>query len=427
MQDKTALYRNVLIISMNPLSNTLNNGKTMASFFKNYPKQHLAQLYFSPLLPDCDICDNYYQISDVDMLRYVFKRQEKCGAPVDIKASDMVDIREDIESVKKVKKSQLSRLMREALWGNRWKTVELQEWLDAYKPEIIFFTAGDVVFSYKICEYVRKRFDTKLMVFVTDDYVLPRKSFDIFWWVRRNYILKYMRAAIEKADCFITISDYMREVYAEFFAKDSMVAVNMTESMKDESYSDKKKQGSYELVYLGGLHYNRDTILIKLANVLKEIKNENSIDVRLKIFSAQELSEEEITRLEIDDISVFCGRVAGEEVKRVLNEADILVHVESFKNKYDTKLSLSTKIPEYLSVGKPILAIGPCDIASMQYLMDVAFCINDIKLMKEQLIKYFMKSETEMKALGTKAENKYMNRHRAKERIEEFLQVLQDL
>ena len=425
MQNKEILYRNVLIVSMNPLSDTLNNGKTMASFFKSYPKEHIAQIYFSPILPDSEICDQYFQISDMDMLRYTIKKDSSCGRPLDVKKYSLDNEKKDVETVKKVKKSQFSRLIREVLWGNRWKTKELIEWLDSYKPEIIFFTAGDVIFNYRICEFIRKRYNTKLVVFVTDDYVLPRKTVSIFWWLRRNYILKNMRDAVNKADKFITISDYMREVYLDFFKKDSFVAVNMTDSMKDEHF--RQKDGTYELVYLGGLHYNRDTVLIKLSNILKALHDENGIDVKLKIYSAQELSNKEIEKLEISNISSFCGKVVGDEIKQVLNEADMLVHVESFKNKYDTKLSLSTKIPEYLSVGKPILAIGPNDIASMQYLEDVAFCINDVKKIKHRLMEYFYKSEEERLEFGRMAEKKYMERHMTEERIELFMRMLREL
>ena len=67
-------YRKILIISMNPLDNKLNNGKTLVSFFKKYPKDCLAQLYFSEMLPDSNICDKYFKISDMDMLYYRLKK-----------------------------------------------------------------------------------------------------------------------------------------------------------------------------------------------------------------------------------------------------------------------------------------------------------------------------------------------------------------
>ena len=117
---------NILIISMNPLSDTFNNGKTIASFFKKYPRQNLAQLYFSTTLPDSDICDKYFRISDMDILRRFLKKSDECGNEV-ITTDD--NSKKDISVVKKVKKNQFSRLMRELLWWNRWKSDKLINWL----------------------------------------------------------------------------------------------------------------------------------------------------------------------------------------------------------------------------------------------------------------------------------------------------------
>ena len=57
------------------------------------------------------------------------------------------------------------------------------------------------------------------------------------------------------------------------------------------------------------------------------------------------------------------------------------MHVEAFDkfNKKITRLSLSTKIPEYMGSGKLIVAIGPDDISSIEYLKEneIAYCITE--------------------------------------------------
>ena len=72
-----------------------------------------------------------------------------------------------------------------------------------------------------------------------------------------------------------------------------------------------------------------------------------------------------------------------QEIKKALADADILVHVDPFslKERCIWRLSFSTKIVDYLSSSRAILAIGPQDVASMQYLIDndVALCVTDIQ------------------------------------------------
>ena len=77
-----------------------------------------------------------------------------------------------------------------------------------------------------------------------------------------------------------------------------------------------------------------------------------------------------------------------------IERSNVLVHVEAFDkdSARSTRLSLSTKIPEYMMSNRCILAIGPATIASMQYLQknEVALCINtienlDLKIIKQRL------------------------------------------
>ena len=65
------------------------------------------------------------------------------------------------------------------------------------------------------------------------------------------------------------------------------------------------------------------------------------------------------------------GSLRAEDVPRVLFDADVLVHVESFDpaaRRY-TRLSVSTKIPQYMAAGRAILGYGPGEGASCQYIV----------------------------------------------------------
>ena len=75
------------------------------------------------------------------------------------------------------------------------------------------------------------------------------------------------------------------------------------------------------------------------------------------------------------------------QLKVRLNSCDYPVFVESFDKKQveKTRLSFSTKIPEYLSLRKPIIAIGPRGIGSMDCLSKVAICINNVSEMKSKI------------------------------------------
>jgi hypothetical protein len=64
------------------------------------------------------------------------------------------------------------------------------------------------------------------------------------------------------------------------------------------------------------------------------------------------------------------GKVSYDAIPKILNDSDILVHVESFEKqqKLATSLSFSTKLVDYFEASKPIFALGWENAASIKYL-----------------------------------------------------------
>ena len=65
------------------------------------------------------------------------------------------------------------------------------------------------------------------------------------------------------------------------------------------------------------------------------------------------------------------GFISSSEIPRIQSEADILVHVESssLKSRLWVRQSFSTKIVDYLKTARPILAVGPKEVASIEHLV----------------------------------------------------------
>jgi glycosyltransferase involved in cell wall biosynthesis len=409
-------YPRILVVSNNPFSNVSNNGKTLASFFDQYPADKIAQLYFHNDQPDHMRYSNYFRITDHEMLQCFLKKRQTGGSvimPAD-KPVGGYDDKKEINVPDQFKSMELMRGVREYFWKEKyWNSIELNHWMDAFAPQVIFFCAGNCCFTYNIVEYIHKKYATKLIIYITDDYVLPRKTLSIIWWYRRNRILGKMKNSVLNSDLFITISKNMKDAYCELLGKDSILAVNMSDNLKDDE-NQKASTDRITLVYAGGLHYKRYITLGLLAKALKHYNDnpEHKIKAGLDIYSTKKLSNNERHRIEIEGVSRFCGVLNRQELKKVLNRCDIPVHAESFDHRCieATRLSISTKIPEYLSLGKPILAIGPDNIASMEYLQDCAFCITDPGKLFRRL-STLLEDSGLRKELSDKALTKYRNYH----------------
>jgi len=394
-------FPKVLVISNNPFSKTQNNGKTLASFFEGFPPENIAQLYFSSETPTETKYNNYYRISDVDILKKFFSTQ-KAGQTIKTHNSSQAIVTVQ----KKRKRSELFRLMREVLWlSKKWRSKKLLEWINSFSPDLIFFLAGDSGFAYEIVFNIVSSTRKKLVVYITDDYILQRRNVSILWQLRRNLILKKMQRAIEISSLFITISEEMRITYKQIFKKDSIIAFNMVDSKEVElPVLCDIANNKIVIVYAGGLHFKRYECLGVLAEAIYRLNKSRKKKVFLKIYSNQKPTEEMTSILNIEGSSQIYSKIESDQLLVEYAKANILLHVESFdpRSIESTRLSISTKIPEYLAMGKPILAIGPEEIASMKFLSKVAFCINNPKNINSGLVS-LLEDEKRLQEMSTQS------------------------
>jgi hypothetical protein len=361
--------KRMLIISNNVLSRTKNNGKTILSYIDSLENVDIAQLYFSEEKPEIKKY-KYFKLSDIDILKGFLKSSFRGTIPQLKKEGIPINER------KYIKKSDCTMIIRELMWLVRWQSRQLNEWLDDFSPNIIFFVAGDCVFSYRIANYIQNKYKCRFTLYVTDDYILPRKNEGILHSFRRWLITDNLKKTLRKATNFYTISKEMEIAYEGYLGRKSYLAVNMTESMKRDDVQEEKEY--YYLIYTGSLYYGRDMVLRKIAEAISLYNKNNNKKAYLKIYSNS--VPDDVHKFEIKGASRFCGMLNKDDIIMELNKSNIPVFVESFDSNMiaKTKYSLSTKVPEYLSLGKAVLAVGPKGIGSMNYLSDKACCVNSL-------------------------------------------------
>lgn len=404
---KTEQQDRVLIISNNVLSETRSNGKTVLSYVDCLPKSMVKQLYFSAEKPSIAGYE-YFQLSDKDVLRGIVSRKKR---------GRVVRATETIETLTAQKpaiqnRTDFFRQVREWIWWKKWKSPQLLQWLDEYKPTAVFFVGGDCCFAYEICRFIVKRYNARLSLYITDDYVMPRKKKSIIGAHRRKAIAKQIRKTLALSSAFFTVSNPMKTTYREVFGYDSDLIVNLTESLKDDGVQ-KEENAPITLSYIGSIYYGRGGVLAQIAETIRKYNLQtDGKKALLKVFTVQQPSQEESAKIFLDGASEYGGGLSREGVKNQLNATDILVFVESFEESEieKTKFSLSTKVSEYMSVGKPIFAVGPQQVGSMEYLQDVALCVNAPTDIQENLER-LLQSNALQEEYATKAYDKYVKNH----------------
>lgn len=400
------MKKKLLIISNNVLNQTDNNGKTILSFVDAINPENVRQLYFSGDQP-CIESYNYYQLSDVDILKGFFNSHKRGRI---IKQINQINLRNNEHFSFRIPRNALTLFIRDLFWWGRWKSSELEQWLKEFNPSAVFFVAGDTIFSYRICEYIVKKYKARLTVYVTDDYIMPRRYANWLSEIRRKKISKYLLRILRLSSCFYTISESMRRVYLSVLGFDSKTIANFSDDLFIPSVEE--KSDTMKLIYAGSLYYKRDFVLYRIAQVIDKFNQTCTRKALLTIYSSNIPDEKIFKEVIMSGTFQYGGKLNYQELVRKLNESDILVFVESFneQEKEKTRYSLSTKIPEYLSLGKPILAVGPESIASIDYLKDVGYIITEITELEDKVFE-LLSNDALKKELGILARKKYIANH----------------
>ena len=237
------------------------------------------------------------------------------------------------------------------------------------------------MFCYKqyillpIVKYLKKHTNCKIVLFIADDVY---GAIDNVAWYRQCYLRKEFEKCIEYSDKLYAVSEEMCELYEQRFNKPVEVLYKGCDlSTEPKGFLNEP----IKIVYAGNLYYGRDDTLAELAKALEKINSTKTV-AKLEIYTGATITSEIERKLNIVGSSEIMGSRPYNEIKEIMKNADIVLHVESFEEKQKelVKYSFSTKIIDCLQSGNVVLGIGPSNIASIEYLkkIDGAFVIDDM-------------------------------------------------
>lgn len=388
----------VLVISHRAFNDKGASGNSLASYFKHWDPDALAELYFYAELPCGPMsgrCRSYFQISDFDALRSALGRRT-CGRV--LSGPDIAEaIEEDDSSPSRLqqlvyefgrKKHPSVMLLRDAIWRvAHWRNPAFDQWVDKFQPEVVFLVGGDYSFAYDIARHVAGRCDIPLVVFMGDDwYGVSRFSFSPLFWLHKALLRRTMRSVVGSATRLFSACDQMGEEYRRIFGVEYTTLPTACGAIALEPACG--AGAPVELSYIGKVSLGRWTTLERIGAALGDI-NASGQRARLRIYSTERLDRRMVKRLTIPGAMEFMGGLNAAEVGQVIEKSDILVHVESMDkvNRKFTRLSLSTKIPEYLASGRCILVAGPAEVGSIRYIRDheAGMVVSDLAALRENL------------------------------------------
>lgn len=243
------------------------------------------------------------------------------------------------------------------------------EKIKQFEPDVIYSPLGNRRLI-RLSRQISKQLNVPIVPHFMDDWPAIRYTGSIWLKLPRLLLLHSLERMFKSVEFGCCISEKMCNEYLTRYKKEFITLMNSVTApeIKNHKVNSHNVNSKITLVYLGGLHLNRWQTLIKLDDAIGALNRDINSDVRLVIYTSDEDKSRYASLFSAN--ASFKDYVDHSDVPKVMAQSDYLVHIESFDINVlkFIEYSISTKIPEYLASSRPIIAIGPGNAASIEYL-----------------------------------------------------------
>jgi hypothetical protein len=360
-------FPRVLVVNGESIAAASATGFTLRNLFAEWPSDELAQIYTSSG-PHERKSDYEYHLRPGDRRGLKWLGTRSGSSQVLMTGGNYA---------RKSRSRDVSRFI-----GNAIRPT-LRKWLDLvpyklpdhvekaivqFRPEIVYTLLGGIQIS-ALALRCAELCNARIVPHFMDDWMSTAYAGRPDLVIQRLLLLRTARRVIRAAPVGMTISDLMAAEYTSTYGVpfySFMNCVSVPVEMRPEAAFDPAV--GPRLVYVGGLHLDRWRSLKEIGEALERLNSEG-IPGKLFVYAPAEHLSEFSGRLAGPSMNI-AGSLAQGQVANALTGGHILVHVESFEktSRQYTRLSMSTKIPQYLTAGRPLLCYGPGEVASCRFV-----------------------------------------------------------
>lgn len=382
-------YPKVLIIGETFHFNS-GGGITLTNLFTGWPKEKIAIVSWPNSIrkTNFNLISQYYQLGVLEEKPVfplsLFTKKHPSGTNIRLgrnKSISSVAGEKSIKGdalIKKVgyfllNKSGLSfKLLRVKL------SKELLNWIDGYKPDIIYTQLSSLSLINLITDLVSCR-HYKLVIHIMDDWPSTINQSLIVHKYFEKLINERFVNLINRASLLLSISEGMSKEYFERYKRDFFPFHNPVDISKWLPYQkrDYNINGKeFKILYTGRIGTANSGTILSFISAIKDLVI-GPVNVILDIYTPDYYSHR--SKKYSDNIH-FYRPVPFNEMPKLLSEYDLLLLPLDFSKKgaLFSRLSMPTKASEYMISGVPILIVASEQSALVQHAKENewAFCVN---------------------------------------------------
>ncbi len=359
----------VLFISQSPINASVSVGNTFLNVFNDLEDVEFGSVYAKNGLPDARI-KVAFRVNEKMIIKGLLGKT--VGEHVYSRYNGEKVLDGKATRFAKRKRWTLFFWVQNLIWNLPfWKSKELKNFLDDYNPDVIFTVLSDSVPLNRMIRFVQKYTNKPLALYAWDDnYSMQTSGASPLKKLNRLISRASMRKTVKNASQFYVISKIQKNEYEAWFQRECKI-LTKSEDFSSEPYFKENYGIPLHLVFTGNIGMNRWKSLGMIARALRHI-NSNGLKAQLFVYSGNNPTDEMLATLNVENSSFFMGSVPAEQVADLQRSADILVHVEGLdkNSQREVHQSFSTKLVDYFKMARPILAVGPKNVASIEHLRE---------------------------------------------------------
>ncbi len=362
----------IIIVSNSPWRNENSFGNSFSNIFEGIDNLEIANIYCKYGMPQNNCVSRYFQITEKSLINGFLKGKAK-GKEV-IPENTKQETEDGEVAFNKIKKHK--NIFMYWARGLVWKickpvSKELVEFIDDFKPDLLFIPVYYSYYIHDINAFILKHCNIPALGYVSDDvYTLRQFSFSPFFWIDRILMRRKIARVFSWCKTVYVISDIQKREYSEIFGDKFEVLTKCADFSDENRPLAKIHILPYKILYAGNVSKGRYKIILSLAKTIEEV-NKDGVKFSLDIYTNTALTEKQKNKLSANTATSLHPPVGYEEIKKIQEESDILLHAEAFdlRERLAVHQSFSTKIVDYLASNRCILAIGDKSCSSIDYFI----------------------------------------------------------
>ena len=282
----------------------------------------------------------------------------------------------------------------------------LDQWIHEFAPDIVYVSASDIC-KFDFIAELKKRYGFKLIIHIFDDYINSQHQYTAFPKYWKNRLDSAFRRFVSLADLHLAIGDKMAAEYSEKYGKQFHAyhnPIDPTVWLREPANTKQRDDSVFDFLYAGKI--NQDTVgpLKRFIDATAQLRSEGHL-VRLRLYSPYPLEE---IRLQLGDKvdDVYMGCADYNDLPDIFRAADGLLLPLDFSpaTVQYIRLSMLTKVTEYMISGTPIFLFAPHNIAVTEFLLkhDAAFHADNPDQLAQAIL-FFVENKSMQKRVSQNA------------------------